>query len=209
MGNLPGLNRLPVWLIILLVVGYFAIRLLFPGGGDGGGFEQEPGAGPVALATNAPPQPTRAPAVVQPLPAASGEADWLVMLYQDADDKILEQDIYVDLNEVERVGSTDRVQIVAQIDRYRTGYQGDGDWTQARRYYVTQDDDLGRVGSQLVAELGEVNMAGGETLVDFVAWATQAFPAQKYMLVLSDHGLGWPGGWSDPDPGGREESRAP
>ena len=27
------------------------------------------------------------------------------MLYQDADDKILEQDIFVDLNEAERVGS--------------------------------------------------------------------------------------------------------
>ena len=51
------------------------------------------------------------------------------MLYQDADDKILEQDIYIDLNEAERVGSTDNVQIVAQIDRYRGGYQGDGDWT--------------------------------------------------------------------------------
>ena len=40
------------------------------------------------------------------------------MLYQDADDKILEQDIYVDLNEAERVGSSDRVNIVAQMDRF-------------------------------------------------------------------------------------------
>ena len=70
------------------------------------------------------------------------------MLYQDADDKILEQDIYVDLNEAERVGSSDRVHIVAQVDRYRAGYQGDGDWTSTKRFYVTQDDDLQRVRSQ-------------------------------------------------------------
>ena len=31
------------------------------------------------------------------------------MLYQDADDKVLERDIYVDLNEAEIIGSTDRV----------------------------------------------------------------------------------------------------
>jgi hypothetical protein len=43
------------------------------------------------------------------------------MLYQDADDKILEQDIYVDLNEAERAGSDERVQIVAQVDRYAAG----------------------------------------------------------------------------------------
>ena len=58
---------------------------------------------------------------------------WLVMLYQDADDKILEQDIYVDLND-RTVGSSDRVQIVAQIDASARVY-GDGNWTDARRCY--------------------------------------------------------------------------
>jgi hypothetical protein len=102
---------------------------------------------------------------------------WLVMLYQDADDKILEQDIYVDLNEAERVGSSDRVHIVAQVDRYQDGYQGDGDWTSAKRFYITQDDDLQRVHSQQVADLGEVNMSDGATLVDYVTWAVETFPA--------------------------------
>ncbi len=66
------------------------------------------------------------------------------MLYQDADDKILEQDIYVDLNEAERIGSTDKVQIVAQVDRFRGGFSGDGNWSGTGRFYVTQDDDLDR-----------------------------------------------------------------
>ncbi|MBN2393361.1 MAG: hypothetical protein JXR84_21700, partial [Anaerolineae bacterium] len=45
--------------------------------------------------TVAPAKPTAIPFVP---PAASGDGDtWLVMLYQDADDKILEQDIYIDL----------------------------------------------------------------------------------------------------------------
>jgi hypothetical protein len=120
------------------------------------------------------------------------------MLYQDADDQVLEKDIFVDLNEAERVGSSERVNIVAQIDRFRGGFDGDGDWDDTRRYYITRDDDLTRLGSELVEELGEANMADGATLVDFVTWSIENYPADKYVLILSDHGLGWPGGWSDP-----------
>jgi len=154
--------------------------------------------------TPAPAKPTRTPAptqvVVQP-PASSADQKWLIMLYQDADDKILEQDIYIDLNEAEKAGSTDRVQIVAQMDRYRGGFSDDGNWTSTKRFFITQDNDLTRVRSQQIADLGEVNMSDGDTLVDFVKWAVKSYPADKYVLILSDHGMGWPGGWSDGDPG--------
>jgi hypothetical protein len=143
-----------------------------------------------------------------PVASSTGQT-WLVMLYQDADDQILEKDIYIDLNEAERVGSSENVHIVAQIDRFHAGYAGDGDWHSARRYYVTHDDDLTRVGSQLVEDLGEVDMGSGNSLVDFVVWSVTNFPADRYFLIMSDHGLGWPGGWSDPSPGGADGSRSP
>lgn len=144
-----------------------------------------------------------------PAPAASGGQTWTIMLYQDADDQVLEQDIYLDLNEAERVGSSPNVNIVAQIDRFRGGYAGDGNWTSARRYYVTQDNDLTAVHSQMAQDLGEVDMSQGQTLVDFVQWAAQNYPADKYVLILSDHGMGWPGGWSDPAPGNSGDNSTP
>ncbi len=156
--------------------------------------------------------PTRTPAPKKTRDASastSGAKKWTVILYQDADDQILEKDIYVDLNEVERVGSSDEVNIVAQVDRFRGAYSGDGNWADTRRYYVTQDDDLNSVASEVVESLGEANMAAGETLVDFILWSVENYPAEKYALVLSDHGTGWPGGWSDPDPGGKQSSRIP
>jgi hypothetical protein len=139
----------------------------------------------------------------------SEEQTWLVMLYQDADDKILEQDIYLDLNEAEHIGSTDRMHIVAQVDRFKGGFTGENNWTSVKRLYVTADDDLNRVGSQEIADLGEVNMADGETLVDFVVWAIETFPADRHVLILSDHGMGWPGGWSDPDPATAQDTSSP
>jgi hypothetical protein len=201
-GGLP--RNMSCGAIVLLVLVFFAFRFLM-GGSDSG-------SAPIELPSNqseefaratepqaalpserpATPRPTRTPSAVR-----SGDT-WLVMLYQDADDKILEKDIYLDLNEAERVGSSGNVSIVAQIDRYQGGYQGDGDWVSTRRYYVTQDDDLQRINSELLEDIGEANMADGGTLVDFVTWAMENYPADKYALILSDHGMGWPGGWSDP-----------
>jgi len=138
-------------------------------------------------------------------PSKPGQT-WLVMLYQDADDRTLEKDIDLDLNEAEKAGSSDRVKIVAQMDRFNGGYSGDGNWTGTKRFLLSQDDNLGTLRSQEVADIGEANMASGQTLVDFVTWAMQNYPADKYVLILSDHGMGWPGGWTDPTSQGGDSS---
>ncbi|MFN8465662.1 MAG: clostripain-related cysteine peptidase [Caldilineaceae bacterium] len=215
-------------IVVLLVIGFFLLRG-FGGGGssDGGATSNDQVASqPVAteapmqaVATEAPVQvevPTLAPTVTpRPAGEASGAGTagtaatvgtkagqtWTVLLYQDADDQVLEKDIMTDLNEAERVGSTGRVNIVSQIDRYKGAYSGDGNWDDTRRYYIKNDQDLNNLNSQLLQK-GEANMSDGNTLVDFVKWGMENYPADKYVLILSDHGMGWPGGWSDPNPGG-------
>jgi hypothetical protein len=180
------------------------------GAGDLGQLLESQGAQPGGqLAPVAPAQPAVSEqfAAVTPDPSRAGET-WTVMLYQNADDRILEQDIFVDMNEAELVGSSDQVKIVSQLDRYRGGFSGDGNWTETRRYLVTRDDDLNAIRSQPLAS-GEADMALGDSLVDFATWAIKTYPADKYALILSDHGMGWPGGWSDPDPAVRAERDTP
>lgn len=143
------------------------------------------------------------PAIARAAPhAQDDEAQWLIMIYSDADDNVLEQDMLIDLQEAELIGSTDQVTIVAQTDRFTGSYDGMEDWTSTKRFLITQDDDLSSFSSEELEDLGEVSMSDGATLLDFIEWAVTNFPAQKRMLILSDHGMGWPGGWSDPDPGG-------
>ena len=220
-------------IVALLVIGFLVLRG-FGGGGssnDGGVTSNDQVASqPVATeaplqaaATEAPIQvevPTLAPTATPRPPAEASSAGaagtagtkagqtWTVLLYQDADDQVLEKDIMTDLNEAERVGSTDRVNIVSQIDRYKGAYTGDGNWDDTRRYYVKNDQDLNNLNSELLAK-GEANMSDGNTLVDFVKWGMEKYPADKYVLILSDHGMGWPGGWSDPDPGGAGPAASP
>jgi hypothetical protein len=164
MMNLPGGRQAsPILLIAIVVIGCVCvIPLYFIFGRGGSGLtglpavEQPAEQAGTELSmpepTNPPPaQPTERPQATLPAGLTAGTAGgdtWTVMLYQDADDKILEQDIYIDLNEAERVGSGDGVQVVAQVDRYRAGYTGDGDWTQPNASISRRDDDLHRVGSE-------------------------------------------------------------
>ena len=195
--------------VVLLVVAVIAYMLL-SGGGLGGiaPAEDQPVSQPQVFDEPTQVIATRTPRPTLPPSSGSAAGTWTVMLYQDADDQTLEDDINLDLNEVERAGSSDQVTVVAQIDRFNGGFAGNDNFRSTRRYLVSHDEDLKTIGSELVADLGEANMADGATLVDFVTWAMQSYPADHYALVLSDHGMGWPGGWTDPT-GGKDSGSAP
>ncbi len=129
------------------------------------------------------------------------EAKWTVMVYLAAGNDLETVGIQ-DINEMELVGSTDEVNIVVQMDRipfrtlsnYGWGVYDDssnGNWTTTRRYYVTQDMDPKKINSRLLMDLGEQNMGDVETLKDFAQWTIQRYPAERYMLVLWNHGGGF------------------
>jgi hypothetical protein len=152
-GGMPGGGLGLIVIIAIIILGaIFGLPNLTnqstPDGQEGVSNESFPTAATAEsvapTATRAAATPTRAAASQAAAGGSTPGQKWTVMLYQDADDKILEKDIYVDLNEAERTGSTDRVNIVAQVDRYRGGFNGDGDWTSTKRFHVTQDDDLER-----------------------------------------------------------------
>ena len=127
----------------------------------------------------------------------SGMPEWTVIVYSAADDEVLEESMWFDLNEMELVGSSPQMNIVAQIDRYSGAFTGDGDWTDTRRYLITQDNDLDHITSPVIESVGEVDTGDPQTLIDFMTWAIQKYPAKKYALIMSDHGGGWTGGFSD------------
>ena len=208
-----------VGIILLLLVIFFLFRMCSGSGSILPQLDQDqPSVSqPGQVDAFVPQQPTPDDTVIQPfspiatpwptaMPSNNSGKTWLVMLYQNADDSALERDIMIDLNEAEMIGSTDQVMIVSQMDRFRGGYNGDGDWSSTRRYLVTYDDNLNSIGSDLIDDIGEVNMGDSDTLVDFVSWASSTYPADNHILIMSDHGMGWPGGWSDPSPAQKDNS---
>ncbi len=134
-------------------------------------------------------------------PPRNNTAEWTVMVYLDSDNN-LESAGIDDINEMEIAGSTKEVNIVVQVDRIpysilasnHQGYADDisnGNWTNTRRYYITQDLDPVQINSQLKNDLGELNMGDPQTLIDFADWATVYYPAKKYLLVIWNHGGGF------------------
>lgn len=101
--------------------------------------------------------------------------DWLVMVYMAADnDMAVLADS--DLAEMERVGSSDEVSIVVQVDKPYTG---------GRRLGVLRDTCV------VFEDLGIIDMCDWQTLAEFMEWGIRNWPADRYLVVLWDHGTGW------------------
>ena len=122
-------------------------------------------------------------------------ADWTFMTY--ISDSDLEYFSIEDMIEMERVGSTDEVNIVVQIDRW-DGYdkpdwndESNGDWETAKRYLITKENKGDHViGSTALEDLGEINTGDPDELVEFVQWAQANYPAEHYALNIWNHGSG-------------------
>jgi len=134
-------------------------------------------------------------------PPVPEEAKWTIMVYMAAGNELESVGIQ-DINEMEVIGSTTDINIVVQMDRisfdaldnYGYGYLDDvsnSNWTGTRRYYITQDINPEIIKSRLIMDLGEKNMGDPETLKDFTQWVIQNYPAQRYMLILWNHGGGF------------------
>ena len=106
-----------------------------------------------------------------------------------------------DVNEMEGVGSSSDVNILVEIDRSADYAEDDGDWTETRRYYIQQDNDPNVITSPVMQELGETDTGDPNSVADFAIWGITNYPAQKYMLVLWDHGGAWISHSSDEDTG--------
>lgn len=118
------------------------------------------------------------------------------MVYVDGDNN-LEEATLVDFVEMSRVGSTDAVNVVVQLDRIGKYVTAEHElfpyWTQTLRFHVTAGQWPAPDSTPKDYDIGEANMGDGKTLADFVAWSRAAFPAKRYALIISDHGQGWRG----------------
>jgi Ca2+-binding RTX toxin-like protein len=112
------------------------------------------------------------------------------MVYMAADND-LERFGIKDFLEMSSVGSNSDVNIVVQFDR-TPGFDSTYDnWTDTRQGLI-QAGDLPNSGWG--TSIGEANMGDPNNLNNFVNWGVANYPADKYALVIWDHGDGWRSG---------------
>ncbi len=116
--------------------------------------------------------------------------EWTIMVFVNSKNN-LESFGLKDVNEMEKIGSTDKVNIVAELGRISGYSTEDGDWKGSRRYLVKKDNDTKKINSPVVMEIAKSDMGNWKYLAEFVKWAKENYPAKKYVLVLWNHGSGW------------------
>jgi len=104
-------------------------------------------------------------------------ADWTFMVYM-AGDNNLSAAGDADLKEMRQVGSTDRVNVLVEFDN--AGEHG------TRRIRIGKDG-----AGELVESLGETDSGSPEVLSSFISWSAENYPADRYALILWNHGGGW------------------
>ncbi|MDQ3823739.1 MAG: clostripain-related cysteine peptidase [Actinomycetota bacterium] len=104
-------------------------------------------------------------------------ARWTFMVYMAGFNNLTDF-ATADLEEMRSVGSTDDVKIAVFIKRLGK--------TAATRLIVGR----GGAGEQ-PEDIEEADSGTPQTLLDFVRWAAQTAPAERYALVVWNHGSGW------------------
>lgn len=117
----------------------------------------------------------------------SSQAAWTYMVYVAGDNNLATAAIN-DINEMETVGSSDKVNVVVEVE-YSSTYTPTMP-SSTLRGKIEKDNNRDVISSNF-SSIGERDMGSKEELSDFVQWATTHYPADHYALVLWDHGAGW------------------
>lgn len=97
-----------------------------------------------------------------------------MMFYMAADNDLSGQAL-IDIKELQKISGQPGIDIIVQLDSPSGSF----------RYKVLPQ------GTSILASLGQSNSASPEALANFGSWAVKTYPAQKYLMVLWDHGSGW------------------
>lgn len=118
---------------------------------------------------------------------------WTIMVFMNA-----ANDLYTysddDINEMEQVASNPDVRVVVQWKQSKNVFAG-STFDGVRRYLVKQDT-TSQVASQLLQSNLTVggqalDMGNPQTLKDFIVWTKANYPANRYALIIWNHGAGW------------------
>ncbi len=118
-----------------------------------------------------------------------GQAKWTVLVYMNAANNLYS---FSDPNviQMQRAAGNPQVRFVVQWKQTQAIYpQSSFDGT---RRYLIKPSVGNTVVSQELQDLGAgIDMGDPQTLSDFITWGKANFPADRYVLLLWDHGNGW------------------
>jgi hypothetical protein len=117
------------------------------------------------------------------------QAEWTILVFLNAKNN-LEPFAFPNFQQMSSIGSTREVKLVVEMGRPKAHssllYGG---WSKTLRFLIEKGTLPNE--AEAVQDLGSVNMGNAQTLVDFVKWGRETYPAKRTLLVIWNHGQGW------------------
>jgi len=136
------------------------------------------------------PAPAPAPALKTPTAAQSrpaAEREWLVLVFMNGRNELW-QNAIKDVNEMELIGSTDKVAVTVELGLSQD--RGDSSRLYIRKDTTAEANNLaGKIVSPAVKVSGS-DMGNWKHFVDFARWSYRNYPAKKVLAVVWGHGSG-------------------
>lgn len=108
--------------------------------------------------------------------------DWTILVYLNGNNN-LDPFGTTNIEQMEKVGSTDRMNIVVQWASLANG--------KTQRLLIQKSSNPNAVTSPVVEDMGTVDMGDYHSLTEFIRWGAAKYPARHYMVDIWDHGSGW------------------
>lgn len=130
---------------------------------------------------------TSAPLSVTPVTPTRGK--WTVMVFMNAANDLFTFST-LNMNQMETVASNPDVRFVVQWKQAKDLFSG-STFNGTRRLLV-KPDSSNQVVSDVLQDMGlTVDMGDPDTLNEFISWTKQYYPADRYALIVWNHGNGW------------------
>ena len=122
--------------------------------------------------------------------------EWSVFIFMNADNDLSDYS-YLDLHEMESLGSTLDMDVIVQLDTAQN--------TGSKRLHIAHDSrpyeqwnvkdvedfDESKIFSPVIELLPEINSGTKGALEDFLNFSFQKYPAKHYAVIIWSHGMGW------------------
>ncbi len=166
----------------------FAVALVVGCGGGGGGATT---TGRTSTATTSTSTTATTSTTTTGTNGIGTRSKWTVMVFLNAANDLYPYAVQ-DMNEMEQIATNSDVRFVVQWKQVQ-GVGGNLDplFSSTRRYLV-KNDNTNAIASDVVEDIGvSADMGQPQTVSEFVSWTKTNFPADRYALIVWNHGNGW------------------
>jgi hypothetical protein len=145
--------------------------------------------GPGTVRATHDPSGLQGSAVFTITPLNTTTSKWTVIVFLNAANDLFNfSDLNV--NQMERVAQSSDVRFVLQWKQVQSLFPTSS--FDGTRRYLVKPDTSNDIVSELLQDMGDgVDMGDSDVLHDFILWAKTNYPAERYCLVVWNHGNGW------------------